>query len=185
MTKKCSKCKEPIQEARLKALPGTTTCVNCSDAEAIGCVDIVYHKTGNTIQIMPQEQAAAINKAAKRTGFGSMLMRGGSGGKAPKGFSKTSGIVPRQPTTSDFEDVGKKMMEFVEFKEEENARNYIKEAAQSRLITPQQYRQLKEIIQTFFPKAPEKEPEKRDEKVDDEITSVFRNWRNSKNQRTW
>ena len=46
----CIKCKEEIHAARLKVLPKTKVCVNCSTAEAVSCVDVIYHKTGNTIQ---------------------------------------------------------------------------------------------------------------------------------------
>ena len=45
----CTKCKENIDTRRLKALPKTKVCVNCSTAEAVSCVDVIYHKTGNTI----------------------------------------------------------------------------------------------------------------------------------------
>jgi len=48
----CIKCKEKIDDRRLKALPQTKVCVNCSTTEAVGCVDITYHKTGNTIHYL-------------------------------------------------------------------------------------------------------------------------------------
>ena len=38
-----------------------------------GCVSITYHKTGNTIQIMPKEQAKRIRKLTERRGYGTML----------------------------------------------------------------------------------------------------------------
>ena len=42
---KCIKCKDKINARRLKALPQTKVCVNCSTAEAVSCVDVIYHKT--------------------------------------------------------------------------------------------------------------------------------------------
>ena len=60
----CIKCKEEIHAARLKVLPKTKVCVNCSTAEAVSCVDVIYHKTGNTFQIMDKESADKINKLA-------------------------------------------------------------------------------------------------------------------------
>ena len=56
----CKNCKKEIPQGRVDL--GYKVCVDCSDVERYGCVDIVYHKTGNTIQIMPQEDAAKINK---------------------------------------------------------------------------------------------------------------------------
>jgi len=40
MTVQCSKCKGEIPEGRLKALPGTTTCVNCSNSRMKRAVTI-------------------------------------------------------------------------------------------------------------------------------------------------
>jgi len=37
----CTKCKDKINARRLKALPQTKVCVNCSTAEAVSCVDVV------------------------------------------------------------------------------------------------------------------------------------------------
>jgi len=72
----CIKCKENINSRRLKALPQTKVCVNCSTTEAVGCVDITYHKTGNTIQIMDKASADKINKLAKRRGLEEWIDRG-------------------------------------------------------------------------------------------------------------
>ena len=52
---KCISCKTEINPLRLKALPNTKVCVKCSTTEQVGCVDITYHKTGNTIQVMDKE----------------------------------------------------------------------------------------------------------------------------------
>ena len=62
----CIHCKKEIQEQRIIALPNTKTCIECSTTEQVGCVDITYHKTGNTIQVMDKESAAKINKLAQR-----------------------------------------------------------------------------------------------------------------------
>ena len=51
----CTKCKNQINSQRIKALPDTKVCVDCSTTEQVGCVDITYHKTGNTIQVMDKE----------------------------------------------------------------------------------------------------------------------------------
>ena len=67
---KC-KCKRNIPQARVDL--GYKTCVTCSTVEPYGCVSITYHKTGNTIQIMPKEQAKRIRKLGARRGYGTCL----------------------------------------------------------------------------------------------------------------
>ena len=110
----CIKCKEEIHAARLKVLPKTKVCVNCSTAEAVSCVDVIYHKTGNTIQIMDKESADKINKLAKRSGFGIMAgMKGGSGG-ATKTTSLGNVAVWRVPTEEDYQRALKRVGEVEE-----------------------------------------------------------------------
>jgi len=67
---KC-KCKNIIPPQRLAL--GYTSCVECSTVEAYGCVNITYHKTGNTIQIMSQSQAKRVRKLGARRGYGTCL----------------------------------------------------------------------------------------------------------------
>ena len=68
----CKKCnKDIIPQARLAL--GYTTCVSCSTVEPYGCIAITYHKTGNSIQIMPKAQAKRIRKLTERRGYGTML----------------------------------------------------------------------------------------------------------------
>ena len=67
---KC-KCGNIIPPQRVAL--GYTECVDCSSTEAYGCVAITYHKTGNTIQIMPKAQAARIRKLTARRGYGTCL----------------------------------------------------------------------------------------------------------------
>ena len=69
----CIKCKEKIHTARLKVLPKTKVCVNCSSVMRYGCIPITNHKTGNEIQIMSSEEAAYILKKTRRRGYGTML----------------------------------------------------------------------------------------------------------------
>ena len=52
---------------------GYTSCVECSTTQPYGCIAITYHKTGNTIQIMPKEQAKRIRKLGARRGYGTCL----------------------------------------------------------------------------------------------------------------
>ena len=69
-TMKC-KCKKiiPIQRVNL----GFKVCVDCSQTEQYGCVPLINHKTGNSIQIMSSSDAARISKMTQRRGYGTML----------------------------------------------------------------------------------------------------------------
>ena len=67
---KC-KCNDEIPKGRLRL--GFKVCVNCSTVERYGCAPIINHKTGNTIQIMSQSDAAKIAKMTRRRGYGTML----------------------------------------------------------------------------------------------------------------
>jgi hypothetical protein len=143
----CKSCQEPIHPDRLKALPHTTTCVNCSDVKGVACVDIVYHKTGNTIQIMDQAAAKAINKASQRTGFGSLkALKGGSGGDGLRNVKTGVFKMRIPPNLNDYEKVGEEIMKFVEFKEKEEAIELLNNALSKNRVTSSQYSQLLTII---------------------------------------
>ena len=67
---KC-KCNNEIPQGRVNL--GYKVCINCSTVERYACAPITYHKTGNTIQIVSQSQAAALAKAGRRKGYGTCL----------------------------------------------------------------------------------------------------------------
>lgn len=142
----CKNCQEPIHPDRLKALPNTTTCVKCSDAKSVACVDIVYHKTGNTIQIMDQDAAKAINKASQRTGFGSLkALKGSSGGEGLRNVKLgTKMRIP--PNLNEYEKVGEEIMKYVEFKEKDEAIECLNNSLDRKRITSVQYSKLLAII---------------------------------------
>ena len=179
MPVKCIKCKDKINARRLKALPQTKVCVNCSTAEAVSCVDVIYHKTGNTIQIMDKESADKINKLAKRSGFGIMAgMKGGSGG-ATKTTSLGNVAVWRVPTEEDYQRALKRVGELIDLSNRERCLKYAQQQYDSKLINSKHLYNLKTIINTLLPQL-EKEVVVRDETLDEEITHAFRNWKNSK-----
>lgn len=68
--KNCKSCQQPIPEARLRALPHTQTCVNCSDVSRVAGYMQINGKTGNTIGITDQETANRIYEAQSRKGVG-------------------------------------------------------------------------------------------------------------------
>lgn len=174
---KCIHCKNEIQTQRLIALPSTKTCTGCSTTEQVGCVDITYHKTGNTIQVMDKESAAKINKLAQRAGYG--IMRGLRGGSTPQSKTKltsTSGFTMRIPTREDFERAGETVMNILDIKGKDSAIKYIDEVLESRMISGSDSRQLKEIVNTFIPEQIVEYTVKEDV-IDEEIQFAFRNWK--------
>ena len=177
----CIKCKSKIPEQRIKILPSTKTCTECSDEEAVGAVDIVYHKTGNTIQIMDKKSADSINKSARRSGFGSLrAMKGGSGGGDMKVTLGTKMAIPRQPTQDDFEAVGKKMMELLEWEDRDGIIKMLDSKLNNRTIAVAHYRKLINILNQFKPEPVVVKNRTEPEEVSDDVSWAFSNWRNSK-----
>ena len=181
---KCTKCKNIIPEQRIKILPDTKVCTDCSDVEAVGAVDIVYHKTGNTIQIMDKQSADAINKSAKRTGFGSLrAMKGGSGGAEMKVKLGSSGNIPRMPTQEDFERIGEEMMDLIDWESREKIIQFLDKKLENRTISTSHYGKLKVILDQFKPKEKVISTPKKDATVSDDIQWAFTNWKNSRSYR--
>lgn len=80
-----SKCKCGMEIPSVRISMGYQTCVKCSTVESYGCIDIVYHKTGNTVQVVDKSTSVEINKLSRRTGFGVMRgMKSGSASTLPK-----------------------------------------------------------------------------------------------------
>ena len=176
----CTKCKEIIPEGRIKILPDTKVCVDCSTAEAVSCVDVIYHKTGNTIQIMDKESADKINKLAKRSGFGIMSgMKGSSGGATDyKALGKVS--VWRVPTEDDYQSALKRVGIFIDLEERDKALLFVQNEYESKLINAKHTFNLNTIIKTLLPLPIKEEVYIEEEKLDEEVTHAFRNWKNSK-----
>lgn len=72
---KCVKCAVEINPLRLKALPETKTCVNCSSTSRWYVRNVISGKTcyAETEVIKDPESAERIMKMDKRTGWGSNL----------------------------------------------------------------------------------------------------------------
>tara|TARA_B100000902_G_scaffold398965_1_gene467721 strand:+ start:1083 stop:1622 length:540 start_codon:yes stop_codon:yes gene_type:complete len=174
----CRQCKDKLPQVRVDL--GYKDCVSCSTVEAVSCVDITYHKTGNTIQVMDKETANKINKLAQRSGYG--IMRGLRGGSTPKSKTKivgNSGRSMRMPTQEDFNRAGEQVMSILENKDKQSALNYIDNALESRLISGSHSRQLRDILDTFSPD-PVVEYVTEEPVISEEIQFAFRNWKNSK-----
>ena len=75
----CCKCYKPIPKARLKALPNTKTCVECSNVERNYVRTIISGKTTysewEVIKNKDTKEYLQKLDSKGRTGFGSMLYR--------------------------------------------------------------------------------------------------------------
>ena len=74
---KCNKCGGTIQEGRIKALPDTRTCVECSTTHAFYLRNIISGKTeySETEIIKDPKLADELRAMDKRTGWGSNLVK--------------------------------------------------------------------------------------------------------------
>ncbi len=110
---KC-KCSMEIPEGRYAL--GYRTCLSCSTETARACIDIITHKTGNTIEQCSPETAAAIRKAGRRSGFGAAAgMRAGS--ERPMRVKITRRPMParaRVATLEELEAIGSECIHLIE-----------------------------------------------------------------------
>jgi hypothetical protein len=76
---KCIKCQNEINPLRLKALPETKTCVNCSTTSRWYVRNVISGKTTycETEVIKDAASAESIRKMDVRTGWGSNLKKVG------------------------------------------------------------------------------------------------------------
>ena len=140
---KCISCDSDLPNVRISL--GYKECTSCSTIDTYGCVDIVYHKTGNTVQVMSKSAAADVNKY-KRRGFGTML----------KGGSKSSIYNPKNSkhgvstcvigNETLFNQVGEISMSLFENKGIEAAYDYIDNAVKNYDINKNQAFKLKRIF---------------------------------------
>tara|TARA_R110000868_G_scaffold98798_2_gene272048 strand:- start:181 stop:414 length:234 start_codon:yes stop_codon:yes gene_type:complete len=74
----CLKCCEEINPLRVKALPDTKVCVNCSITKAWYVRNVIAGKTeyAETEIIKDSDSADTIRKMDQRTGWGSNLYKG-------------------------------------------------------------------------------------------------------------
>lgn len=74
---KCCKCKNDINPLRLKALPDTKTCVECSSVSRWYVRNVISGKTcyAETEVIKDADSAERIKRMDKRAGWGSNLVK--------------------------------------------------------------------------------------------------------------
>lgn len=150
---KCKNCDKDIPQKRIEL--GFKKCVNCSDTEKYGVVDVVYHKTGNTVEIMDAKSAEAINKATKRSGYGVMrgMTKGGSKSIStynPNGKNKGAGASTSFVGNEiGFNKVGEKAMLFFEIAGIDSAFEVIEKAFKNMEINLYQRNKLFQVFENL------------------------------------
>ena len=179
----CTKCSCKIPEGRIKALPTTKTCVECSDVERDYVRTIISGKTTySEVEVIKNKDTKEYLKrldAKGRTGFGSSLYRASRSIPETKAseLSKTPKRVMRKLpefTRANFERVLKEAMLWLDTKS--YAIKKVEQAYKDEIISGIQRRQIFEILETFKPTTTVKESVKQ-EPVDEEILHAFRNWK--------
>ena len=140
------KCKCDIEIPAARVNLGFRVCVQCSQEQAVSCIDIIYHKTGNTIQQCSKEQAEAIRKVSRRSGFGAAAgMRAGSDPK-PK-VTLTRRPMParaRIVTAKEIDELGCTVMQCLETEGEEAMRKLLQQSINTYRCTPAQARVIEQ-----------------------------------------
>lgn len=175
----CKKCNETIPQGRADL--GYSVCVECSEVEKYGCVDVVQHKTGNTIEVLSRKDAEQANKLTQRTGFGTLRsLRSGTTAKKEKLTSGKCCSTAFVGNEKSFEKVGKDCMMWVELEDWGRVTYTLQRALDKRDISKGQWNQLTKIFKEFMPKKENKVQKTTIKPIDEEISHAFKNWRNSK-----
>jgi len=145
--KVCKNCGCNMPEKRVEL--GYSECVKCSDVETYGFVNIINHKTGNTVQPLPRSQAQAINKIGDRKRFGTVL----------KGGSKSTAYNPKNtkhkvPTAFigneiSYERVGEKALSLLDERGLDYALDYVDNEAKNLTISGIQATKIRKVLHTF------------------------------------
>lgn len=130
------KCGNKIPEVRINT--GYKTCVECSTEEKWGCSQVVYHKTGNTIEVIKdKELCEQINAMAERPAFG--VCRGMKGNVKRKVMKNNSQSRIKETKTEEFRPtfnfIGSKAYELYKSQDIETAEKYVQDCLKKNWIT--------------------------------------------------
>jgi hypothetical protein len=136
---------------------GYRTCVDCSTEKKWGVVSVVYHKTGNTVEVVKDpEVAARVNAMSMRTGFGVLKGMTGNYAKLNSGPAKpvetlpekpiTDRVLSRKPIETDWVRVGEEATEIAESYGIEAAEHHLQKARDEKRIYRLDHERLLEII---------------------------------------
>jgi hypothetical protein len=171
---KC-KCGNIIPEKRTQM--GYKVCVDCSTTERYGCIDIVYHKTGNTIEILEAEDARKMKKLAQRRGFGSLRSMGPGSSETGKKNISIGASTAFIGNEQSFEREGERAMLFLETFGKEKAIHSIETARKDCRISSSQALRLVKIITILSPEEKASEHTREAHTPSQEIMDVFKYWK--------
>lgn len=153
---KCKHCEGIIPQKRIDL--GYRECVNCSTTQRWSANPVIFHKTGNTTEIIKDPEVAAdIAFASARKGFG--VLRGMTSRRKPVEAknAKNKKIVPQQQNFSRpigsykpvyyFEEVGTESMSIFESIGANAACAHIEKSLAKKRIYKKQADQLIQIIE--------------------------------------
>jgi hypothetical protein len=144
----CKSCTNVLPRKRVEL--GFKHCVDCSTTETYGTIDIVYHKTGNTVEHVDKATADKVNKLSRRSGFGSSLGKIKSGGAEE--FSRKIEIGCSTATIGSqgmFDKVGTEMMFQYDLHGVSKALTYLERCHKNLSINQTQYIKLKQTLEAF------------------------------------
>ena len=152
---KC-KCGTGIHPRRVEL--GYNTCVECSTEKKWGVVQIVYHKTGNTVEVVKDPEVAAQAYAmSQRKGFG--VMKGLTGSHRKHTTAKepnttilpdkplTDRIISRKPMYTEWETVGEEALTILEKNGLSLALQHLETALESKRIIRYDMKRLVPILE--------------------------------------
>ena len=144
----CKNCNTKLPKKRSEL--GYRVCTECSDVETYGFVNIINHKTGNTIQPLPKSQAAAINKVGDRKRFGTIL-KGGSKSSAynPKRIVNGGASSAKIGNEVLFQETGSQAMTILETRGYETASLYVDKRVREYYINENQAFKIKQVLKQF------------------------------------
>lgn len=185
----CQSCDCEIPEARLKLLPGTKHCVNCSDTGKWSAVHVIHHKTGNEIEVVKNpDTAKQFKKMSTRATYGAVR------GLNSKGSMQIPIRLSGQIVEADekrYNQIGERAMELNELCGFDKASKYVQEFVDLRVLSKGQGNKILRAIEAInnpittpevtvvnkynpYGKA---EPKKSKPVVSDDIMYAFRNWK--------
>ncbi len=185
------RCGQQIPEKRLEL--GFKECVKCSTVEPVGCVDVVYHKTGNTIEITDRATAERMRKLSRRNSHGILAgMKPGpkSAPYRPSGKINGQRLLDRAVIANpeQFEKDGAQALEIAEYEGVDTAVKWLQKRVEDLWLTPVQMGKIRQILLALQPKpsppSPTKkswyskyEPPTEKPEVDEEISDAFKYWK--------
>ena len=143
--KYCKVCSSVLPSKRVEL--GYVECTDCSTEEKKRKLDVIYHKTGNTLEHLDAKDFKDLEKRFLRKGFRSHL--GAIKGNSEKEFSRKIEVGASTCVVGSnamFEKVGEEAMEKLDLLGLDRCLQYLDRCYQSARINQQQYTKLKNLV---------------------------------------